>query len=75
MVASSVPNDRVNFAVIGLHGRGNAHLSGIRGCQRGQVTTICDVDRRERDRVAGQFKRRNENSQGRKRLPQGARIQ
>ena len=53
-------NDRVNFAVIGLHGRGNAHLSGIRGCQRGQVTTICDVDRRERDRVAGQFKRRNE---------------
>ncbi|HEX9652194.1 MAG TPA: Gfo/Idh/MocA family oxidoreductase [bacterium] len=40
-------NDRVNFAVIGLHGRGNAHLSSIAACKNTLVTHICDVDRRE----------------------------
>ena len=44
-------NDRVNFAVAGLHGRGNAHISAISACENAMVTHICDVDQRELDRV------------------------
>jgi predicted dehydrogenase len=44
-------NDRVNFAVVGLHGRGNAHINAISACQNAMVTYICDVDQREIDRV------------------------
>ena len=40
-------NDRVNFAIIGLHGRGHAHLEGISACKNTAVTHICDVDKRE----------------------------
>jgi predicted dehydrogenase len=45
-------NDRVNFAVIGLHGRGYAHLECIRGNKNTMVTHVCDVDRRELDKFA-----------------------
>lgn len=45
-------NDRVNFAVIGLHGRGYAHLECIRQNKRTMVTHVCDVDRRELDKFA-----------------------
>jgi predicted dehydrogenase len=40
-------NDRVNFAIVGLHGRGQAHLECLRGVPNTAVTHICDVDRRE----------------------------
>jgi len=40
-------NDRVNFAVIGLHGRAHGHLEAIMGCDNAYVTHICDVDKRE----------------------------
>jgi hypothetical protein len=40
-------NDRVNFAIVGLHGRGQAHLECIREVANTQVTHICDVDARE----------------------------
>ncbi|MDZ7722996.1 MAG: Gfo/Idh/MocA family oxidoreductase [candidate division KSB1 bacterium] len=39
-------NDRVNFAIAGLHGRGNAHLSSIAALPNTAVTHICDVDQR-----------------------------
>ncbi len=45
-------NDRVNFAVIGLHGRGYAHMECIRGNKNTMVTHVCDVDRRELDKFA-----------------------
>ncbi|MDP2885305.1 MAG: Gfo/Idh/MocA family oxidoreductase [Ignavibacteria bacterium] len=45
-------NDRVNFAVIGLHGRGYAHLECIRQNKGAMVTHVCDVDRRELDKFA-----------------------
>lgn len=45
-------NDRVNFAVIGLHGRGREHIESIAACSQAQVTHICDVDARELDRAA-----------------------
>ena len=43
-------NDRVNFAIIGLHGRAYAHLECIRQNKGTMVTHICDVDRRELDK-------------------------
>ncbi|MFH1527386.1 MAG: hypothetical protein ABIG69_12195 [Bacteroidota bacterium] len=33
-------NDRINFAVIGLHGRGNAHIEAIRSCPNALVTHL-----------------------------------
>ena len=44
-------NDRVNFAVIGLHGRGKEHIHSIAACENALVTHICDVDKRELDRA------------------------
>lgn len=45
-------NDRINFAIIGLHGRGYAHLECIRQNKGTMVTHVCDVDRRELDKFA-----------------------
>lgn len=45
-------NDRVNFAVIGLHGRASAHLVGIKSCSNTMITHVCDVDSRELDKFA-----------------------
>lgn len=40
-------NERINFGIIGLHGRGYAHLEGVRMSDNTFVTHICDVDKRE----------------------------
>ncbi len=45
-------NDRINFAVIGLHGRASAHLAGIKSCSNSMVTHVCDVDARDLDKFA-----------------------
>src|ERR1700693_5787203 len=38
-------NDRLNFAVIGLHGRGYAHLSALKANKRAaRISHVCDVD-------------------------------
>jgi predicted dehydrogenase len=38
-------NDRLNFAVIGLHGRAYAHLAALKANQSAaRVTHVCDVD-------------------------------
>jgi predicted dehydrogenase len=38
-------NDRVNFAVIGLHGRAYAHLSSLKANQKDvKITHVCDVE-------------------------------
>jgi predicted dehydrogenase len=47
-------NDRVNFAIVGLHGRGQAHLECIRQTTNSVVTHICDVDRREFPKFAAE---------------------
>ncbi len=40
-------NDRVNFAVAGLNGRGNAHISAVSNLtQKGRIVALCDVDSR-----------------------------
>ncbi|MCH7513965.1 MAG: Gfo/Idh/MocA family oxidoreductase [Bacteroidetes bacterium] len=45
-------NDRVNVAVIGLHGRGKAHLSAINSTVNTRIRAICDVDSRELTKTA-----------------------
>ena len=50
-------NDRLIFAIIGLRSRGWAHLSSIAGCDNTLVTHLCDVDRRELDRMAPEAKK------------------
>lgn len=38
-------NDRLNFAVIGLNGRGNAHLSALKANKSAaRISHVCDVD-------------------------------
>ncbi|HEV7219331.1 MAG TPA: Gfo/Idh/MocA family oxidoreductase, partial [Terriglobales bacterium] len=48
-------NDRVSFAVIGLHGRGFAHLSSIKAsANAAHLSRVCDVDSRYLDKFAGE---------------------
>ena len=49
-------NDRVTFAVIGLHGRAYAHLEAIRASADAAISHVCDVDRRELDKFSAAVK-------------------
>ena len=37
-------NERVNVAVIGIHGMGQNHIGGYSGLKDTRVTALCDVD-------------------------------
>jgi len=37
-------NDRINVAVLGVHGRGQSHVRGFMELENVQVTTLCDPD-------------------------------
>jgi predicted dehydrogenase len=51
-------NDRVNFGIIGLHGRAGAHLSAIKANKESAgVAYICDVDSRVLDKFANAVER------------------
>ncbi|MFC1763667.1 Gfo/Idh/MocA family oxidoreductase [Planctomycetota bacterium] len=39
-------NDRINFAVVGLHARGMAHLESLTKCKNTSVSHMCEVDQR-----------------------------
>src|SRR4029078_3638956 len=43
---SSSPNDVLRIAVLGLHGRGAAHLGGFLPRQDCEIVAICDPDER-----------------------------
>jgi predicted dehydrogenase len=46
-------NDRINFAVIGLHSRAYAHLSSLKANQAAaRITQVCDVDTVTLDKFA-----------------------
>jgi len=45
-------NDRVNFAITGLHGRGYAHLESVAASRNAAISHICDVDSRELDKFS-----------------------
>lgn len=50
-------NDRVNFAIIGLNGRGRAHLSGLaNNSSTARVTWTCDVDKKILEKFSGEAK-------------------
>jgi predicted dehydrogenase len=47
-------NDRINFAINGLNGRGHAHLSALaNNSKTARIAYICDVDTTIRDKFAG----------------------
>ncbi|MBV8828755.1 MAG: Gfo/Idh/MocA family oxidoreductase, partial [Acidobacteriaceae bacterium] len=47
-------NDRLNFAVIGLHSRGCAHLSSLKANEKcARITHVCDVDSNTLQKFAG----------------------
>jgi predicted dehydrogenase len=45
-------NERVQFGIIGLHGRAYAHMESIRTMKHADVFSVCDVDRLELDKFA-----------------------
>ena len=47
-------NERVNFAIIGLNGRGYAHLNGLKNnAKTSHVAYVCDVDSKILDKFCG----------------------
>ena len=51
-------NDRLNFAVIGLNGRANAHLSSLKANKDGaRISHVCDVDSVILKKFAGSVER------------------
>ncbi len=44
--AQSSPNDRVNIAVVGFHGRGRAHINAFSKMNKARIVALCDVDER-----------------------------
>ena len=48
-------NERVNFAIHGLNGRGYAHLSALKNnAKNARITHVCDVDSKILDKFMGQ---------------------
>lgn len=48
-------NERLNFAIIGLHGRGYAHLSALKANQNAaRVAAVCDVESTILDKFAAE---------------------
>src|SRR5687768_1446584 len=45
-LAQRSPNDRVNVAVVGFHGRGMAHIRAFAVLPNVRVAALCDVDER-----------------------------
>ena len=43
--------DKVNFAVVGLHGRGKAHVRAIAAVNNTSIGYVCDVDSRVLDKA------------------------
>ncbi|MGA8670059.1 MAG: Gfo/Idh/MocA family oxidoreductase [Terracidiphilus sp.] len=51
-------NDRLNFAIIGLHSRAYAHLSALKANKAGaRITHVCDVDSKTLQKFAGDAER------------------
>jgi predicted dehydrogenase len=51
-------NDRLNFAIIGLHGRGYAHLASLKANKHSaRLSHICDVDGNILNKFAGDAER------------------
>ncbi len=44
--AQSCPNERINLAVVGFHGRGRGHIAGFSKVPNVRIAALCDVDER-----------------------------
>lgn len=44
--AQRSPNDTINVAVVGFHGRGKEHYRAFAGMRNVKVAVLCDVDER-----------------------------
>src|SRR3954468_9392580 len=53
------PNDTIRAAVLGLNGRGKAHIAGFMGTKGVRVAVLCDPDRKVLDETARQFESRH----------------
>ena len=70
-------NDRLNFAVIGLNGRGYAHLSSLKANRNAaRISYVCDVDSNILKKFADATQTRNGRDPcGRKRFSQNSRTE
>ncbi len=50
--AGNSPNNKLNIAVIGVGGRGNASIKGVKG---ENIVALCDVNEKNLDKAAKQF--------------------
>ncbi len=44
--AQGSPNDRINVAVVGFHGRGRGHITGFAKVPNVRIAALCDADER-----------------------------
>ncbi len=51
-------NDRVSLAVLGVHGRGQNHISGFSNLKNVELTTLCDPDNVVLQERAGEFEKK-----------------
>lgn len=56
--AGTGPNDTIRAAVLGLNGRGRAHLSGFASCKGVEVAVLCDPDKDVLARAAKDVERK-----------------
>jgi predicted dehydrogenase len=52
------PNDTIRAAVLGVNGRGTAHIAGFMGTPGVKVAVLCDPDRVVLDKRAAEFERK-----------------
>ncbi len=52
-------NDRINMGIVGLGGRGGAHLSGFSAINESRVAALCDVNQAARERAQARLEKLN----------------
>ncbi|MEO6033753.1 MAG: Gfo/Idh/MocA family oxidoreductase, partial [Verrucomicrobiota bacterium] len=57
-------NSEIRLAVIGLHGRGEAHMEGFSNLPGVRITALCDVDRNVLDGALGKLKKNGAELEG-----------
>jgi predicted dehydrogenase len=50
-------NDKVQVAVLGVHGRGQSHIKGFQSLDNAQVVYLCDPDKIVLDERSGEFEK------------------
>jgi predicted dehydrogenase len=58
--ASTGPNDTIRAAVLGVNGRGTAHIGGFNGTKGVEVAVLCDPDQVVLDRRATDLEKRSD---------------